>query len=43
MAQIPAITAARCPDHYGLLRNLGITLNDKDVNRAPALLKYRWF
>jgi DNA topoisomerase-6 subunit A len=31
------------PDHYGLPRNVGIKLNDKDVSRAKELLKYRWF
>ena len=31
------------PDRYGLPRNVGIKLNDKDINRACELLKYRWF
>src|SRR5436853_3923310 len=31
------------PDTYGLPRNVGIKLNDKDVSRAKELLKYRWF
>jgi DNA topoisomerase-6 subunit A len=31
------------PDHYGLPRNVGIKLNDKDVGRAKELLKYPWF
>ena len=31
------------PDHYGLPRNVGIKLNDKDTSRAKELLKYRWF
>src|SRR6266516_3283285 len=31
------------PDHYGLPRNVGIKLNDKDTGRAKELLKYRWF
>jgi DNA topoisomerase-6 subunit A len=31
------------PEHYGLPRNVGIKLNDKDVNRARELLNYRWF
>jgi len=31
------------PDAYGLPRNVGIKLNDKDVSRAKELLKYRWF
>src|SRR5262244_236860 len=31
------------PDTYGLPRNVGIKLNDKDVSRAKELLTYRWF
>jgi DNA topoisomerase-6 subunit A len=31
------------PDRYGLPRNVGIKLNDKDTSRAKELLKYRWF
>src|SRR6266700_6404939 len=31
------------PDTYGLPRNVGIKLNDKDVSRAKELLNYRWF
>jgi DNA topoisomerase-6 subunit A len=31
------------PDTYGLPRNVGIKLNDKDVSRAKELTKYRWF
>jgi len=31
------------PDRYGLPRNVGIKLNDKDVSRAKELLRYRWF
>src|SRR3989440_2473237 len=31
------------PDRYGLPRNVGIKLNDKDINRARELLKYKWF
>ena len=31
------------PDAYGLPRNVGIKLNDKDISRAKELLKYRWF
>ena len=31
------------PDTYGLPRNFGIKLNDKDISRAKELLKYRWF
>ncbi len=31
------------PDRYGLPRNVGIKLNDKDISRAKELMKYRWF
>ena len=31
------------PDRYGLPRNVGIKLNDKDIARAKELIKYRWF
>jgi DNA topoisomerase-6 subunit A len=31
------------PQKYGLPRNVGIKLNDKDVNRAKELLNYPWF
>ena len=31
------------PDRYGLPRNVGIKLNDKDIGRAKELVKYRWF
>ncbi|HXH83626.1 MAG TPA: DNA topoisomerase IV subunit A [Candidatus Tectomicrobia bacterium] len=31
------------PDRYGLPRNVGIKLNDKDVARAKELLRYQWF
>ncbi|HEX2386340.1 MAG TPA: DNA topoisomerase IV subunit A, partial [Candidatus Binatia bacterium] len=31
------------PDHYGLPRNVGIKLNDKDISRARELMKYKWF
>ena len=31
------------PDRYGLPRNVGIKLNDKDINRARELLNYQWF
>lgn len=31
------------PEHYELPRNVGIKLNDKDVNRARELLNYPWF
>jgi DNA topoisomerase-6 subunit A len=31
------------PDRYGLPRNVGIKLNDKDIARAKELLDYQWF
>jgi DNA topoisomerase VI subunit A len=31
------------PEHYGLPRNVGIKLNDKDISRARELMKYKWF
>jgi DNA topoisomerase VI subunit A len=31
------------PESYGLPRNVGIKLNDKDVSRAKELLNYQWF
>src|ERR671918_588552 len=31
------------PEAYGLPRNVGIKLNDKDVARARELLSYTWF
>jgi DNA topoisomerase VI subunit A len=31
------------PDHYGLPRNVGIKLNEKDISRARELMKYKWF
>src|SRR5215813_166527 len=31
------------PEKYGLPRNVGIKLNDKDVARAKELLSYTWF
>src|SRR5574339_169384 len=31
------------PEAYGLPRNVGIKLNDKDVSRARELLGYTWF
>jgi DNA topoisomerase VI subunit A len=31
------------PERYGLPRNVGIKLNDKDINRAKELMKYKWF
>jgi len=31
------------PEKYGLPRNVGIKLNDKDINRAKELMNYAWF
>lgn len=31
------------PERYGLPRNVGIMLNDKDISRAKELLNYPWF
>jgi DNA topoisomerase-6 subunit A len=31
------------PERYGLPRNVGIKLNEKDVTRAKELLNYEWF
>jgi DNA topoisomerase VI subunit A len=31
------------PERYGLPRNVGIKLNDKDITRAKELLNYQWF
>ena len=31
------------PDRYGLPRNVGIKLNEKDISRARELLNYPWF
>lgn len=31
------------PERYGLPRNVGIKLNEKDVARAKELLNYEWF
>jgi DNA topoisomerase-6 subunit A len=31
------------PERYGLPRNVGIKLNEKDVSRAKELLNYPWF
>jgi len=31
------------PEAYGLPRNVGIKLNEKDVSRAKELLNYTWF
>ena len=35
--------SSRDPEAYGLPRNVGIKLNDKDVQRAKDLLAYSWF
>ncbi|MBI5594572.1 MAG: DNA topoisomerase IV subunit A [Elusimicrobia bacterium] len=31
------------PERYGLPRNVGIKLNDKDISRAKELMNYPWF
>lgn len=31
------------PEQYGLPRNVGIKLNEKDISRAKELLNYEWF
>ncbi|MFH1022854.1 MAG: DNA topoisomerase IV subunit A [Planctomycetota bacterium] len=31
------------PDEYGLPRNVGIKLNDKDISRAKEIMAYPWF
>jgi DNA topoisomerase-6 subunit A len=31
------------PEHYGLPRNVGIKLNEKDIARAKELMNYKWF
>jgi DNA topoisomerase VI subunit A len=31
------------PETYGLPRNVGIKLNEKDITRAKELLNYQWF
>ena len=31
------------PERYGLPRNVGIKLNDKDITRAKELMNYQWF
>ena len=31
------------PERYGLPRNVGIKLNEKDISRAKELLNYPWF
>jgi DNA topoisomerase-6 subunit A len=35
--------SSRDPERYGLPRNVGIKLNEKDVSRAKELLNYPWF
>ena len=35
--------SSRDPDSYGLPRNVGIKLNDKDVARAKEIMAYPWF
>ena len=35
--------ASADPERYGLARNVGIKLNDKDTSRARELLNYPWF
>ncbi|HEY3319784.1 MAG TPA: DNA topoisomerase IV subunit A [Planctomycetota bacterium] len=35
--------SSRDPDEYGLPRNVGIKLNDKDVSRAKEIMSYPWF
>ena len=35
--------SSRDPERYGLPRNVGIKLNDKDIGRAKELLNYPWF
>jgi DNA topoisomerase-6 subunit A len=31
------------PEEYGLPRNVGIKLNDKDIARAKEIMNYPWF
>ncbi|MBI5209376.1 MAG: DNA topoisomerase IV subunit A [Elusimicrobia bacterium] len=31
------------PEKYGLPRNVGIKLNEKDIDRAKEILNYQWF
>ena len=31
------------PEKYGLPRNVGIKLNEKDISRAKELINYQWF
>jgi DNA topoisomerase-6 subunit A len=31
------------PERYGLPRNVGIKLNEKDISRAKELMNYQWF
>jgi DNA topoisomerase-6 subunit A len=35
--------SSRDPESYGLPRNVGIKLNDKDVARAKEIMAYPWF
>ncbi len=35
--------SSRDPEEYGLPRNVGIKLNDKDVSRAKEIMAYPWF
>jgi DNA topoisomerase-6 subunit A len=35
--------SSRDPEDYGLPRNVGIKLNDKDIARAKEILNYPWF
>jgi DNA topoisomerase-6 subunit A len=35
--------SSRDPERYGLPRNVGIKLNDKDIGRAKELMNYPWF
>jgi len=35
--------SSRDPETYGLPRNVGIKLNDKDVSRAKEIMAYPWF
>lgn len=35
--------SSRDPDAYGLPRNVGIKLNEKDVSRAKEIMAYDWF
>jgi len=35
--------SSRDPETYGLPRNVGIKLNEKDVSRAKEIMAYKWF